>query len=296
MNAVALGEAVLPKAGLKAHVCLPGSASPPACRGPASPPACRGLASDPANGERGTRSRVGAHVCLPGSASPPACRGPASPPACRGPASPPACRGRSSNGNDRQRLALRPPDRPLCATEPARRAHSCKVAPLVGQKKPATYPRRPGRSRTARTIPTVPCPSCQTASRRYAHSHRHPAIKHVPRQSGPLDLRALADGLGWRPPPPNSPDKPPALRYSPGETTEMAIRHPSTHSATSPPARLPCRPPGQHDPSGPISRPRHARRATPHRGLRLRNRPILSARTRTAGLPGSTVSSKPICT
>ena len=28
--------------GPKAHVCLPGSASPPACRGPASPPACRG--------------------------------------------------------------------------------------------------------------------------------------------------------------------------------------------------------------------------------------------------------------
>jgi hypothetical protein len=37
-----------PKAGSKAHVCLPGSASPPACRGPASPPACRGPASPPA--------------------------------------------------------------------------------------------------------------------------------------------------------------------------------------------------------------------------------------------------------
>ncbi len=30
------------EAGLKAHVCLPGPASPPACRGPASPPACPG--------------------------------------------------------------------------------------------------------------------------------------------------------------------------------------------------------------------------------------------------------------
>jgi hypothetical protein len=30
-----------PTAGWKAHVCLPGSASPPACRGSASPPACR---------------------------------------------------------------------------------------------------------------------------------------------------------------------------------------------------------------------------------------------------------------
>jgi hypothetical protein len=29
------------RAGPKAHVCLPGSASPPACRGSASPPACR---------------------------------------------------------------------------------------------------------------------------------------------------------------------------------------------------------------------------------------------------------------
>jgi hypothetical protein len=65
--------------------------------------ACRGSASHPANGERRTGSRGRAHVCLPGSASPPA---------CRGSASPPACRGRSSNGNDRQRLALRPPDRP----------------------------------------------------------------------------------------------------------------------------------------------------------------------------------------
>jgi len=77
---------------------------------------------------RGCSIRAGlkAHVCLPGSASPPACRGPASPPACRGSASPPACRGRSSNGGDRRPLALRLPDRPLCAAEPARRAHSCQ--------------------------------------------------------------------------------------------------------------------------------------------------------------------------
>ena len=77
--------------------------------------------SEPVRSEAGLK----AHVCLPGSASPPA---------CRGPATPPACRGRSSSGNDRQRLAPRLPDRPLCATEPARRAHSCKAAPRVGQE------------------------------------------------------------------------------------------------------------------------------------------------------------------
>jgi len=81
-----------------------------------------------------------AHVCLPGSASPPACRGSASPPACRGPASPPACRGRSSKGDDRRPIAPRLPNRPLCATEPARRAHSCQVAPLIGQKKTRHLP------------------------------------------------------------------------------------------------------------------------------------------------------------
>gem|GEM_PF-3454853 len=72
----------------------------------------------------------------PGGRHTSACRGPASPPACRGPASPPACRGRSSTANDRQPLAPHLPDRPLVATEPARRAHSCHVAPLVGQKNP----------------------------------------------------------------------------------------------------------------------------------------------------------------
>jgi len=66
-----------------------------------------------------------AHVCLPGSASPPA---------CRGPASPPACRGRRLHDADRQPLTPHLPGRPPCAAEPARRAHSCQVAPLVGQK------------------------------------------------------------------------------------------------------------------------------------------------------------------
>jgi hypothetical protein len=113
------------RAGLKAHVCLPGSASPPACRGSASPPACRGSASPPA--------------CR-GSASPPTCRGSASPPACRGSASPPACRARRLVGADRQPLALRLPDRPLRAAESAKRAHSCQVAPLVGQKKTRHLP------------------------------------------------------------------------------------------------------------------------------------------------------------
>jgi len=80
-------------AGLKAHVCLPGSASPPACRGSASPPACRGSAS---------------------------------PPACRGCASPPACQGRRLDGADRQPLAPRLPDRPLHAAEPSKRAHACQ--------------------------------------------------------------------------------------------------------------------------------------------------------------------------
>jgi hypothetical protein len=129
--------------GPKAHVCLPGSASPPACRGPASPPACRGPASPPA-----CRGPASPPACR-GPASPPACRGPASPPACRGPASPPAClgsasppacRGRRLDGADRRPIALRLPDRPLRATKPARRAHSCQVAPLIGQKKTRHLP------------------------------------------------------------------------------------------------------------------------------------------------------------
>jgi hypothetical protein len=64
-----------------------------------------------------------------------------------------------------------------------------------------------------------------------------------------MDLRLLADGPGWRPPPRNPPDELSALRYSPAETTKMAIRHPSTHSATSPcylPAPLPTSPTACH--------------------------------------------------
>jgi hypothetical protein len=90
---------IRPGNGPKAHVCLPGSASPPACRGSASPPACRG------------------------SASPPACRGSASPPACRGPASPPASRGRRLDGNDRQPLAP-PPARPAATRNQARQTRA----------------------------------------------------------------------------------------------------------------------------------------------------------------------------
>jgi hypothetical protein len=68
---------------------------------------------------QGTRLPAGVSLtsCLPG---------PASPPACRGSASPPASRGRRLDGADRQPIALRPPDRPLRATEPAKRAHSCQ--------------------------------------------------------------------------------------------------------------------------------------------------------------------------
>jgi len=135
----------------------------------------------------------------------------------------PACRAAAMRNRTRQTRALLPS------------GTSCR-------SKPATYPRRPGRSRTARTIPTVPCPSCQTASRRYAHSHRHPATRHLSCQSGRKDLRIVADRLGWRPPPQDPPDKLPASRYSPAETTKVANRHPLTHSAATspcPPALLP---------------------------------------------------------
>jgi hypothetical protein len=113
---------------------------------------------------------------------------------------------------------------------------------LLGQNPPLTHG-DPAEAQAAWTIPTVPCPSCQTASRRYAHSHRRAHIKQLLCQSGRVDFRILADGLGWRPPPRNPPAKPAALRYCPGETTEMANRHPSTHSATSPsvPACSPAR-------------------------------------------------------
>jgi endogenous inhibitor of DNA gyrase (YacG/DUF329 family) len=131
-----------------------------------------------------------------------------------------------------------PPARPAAMRNRARQTCALLQSGTSCRSKPATYPRRPGRSRTAWTIPTVPCPSCQTASRRYAHSHRHPTIKQLLCRARPLDLHALADGLGWRPPPRNPPDGPSALRYSPAETIKMANRHPSTHSATSTPARL----------------------------------------------------------
>ena len=139
-----------------AHVCLPGSASPPACRGSASPPACRG------------------------SASPPACRGSASPPACRGPASPPACRGRRLSSADRRPLAPRLPGRPLVATEPARRARACRVAPLV-RSKPATYPRRPGRSPSRLDNPNRPVSILSNSEPALcalapARSHQAPAV------------------------------------------------------------------------------------------------------------------------
>jgi hypothetical protein len=94
-------------AGLSLTSSLPGSASPPACRGSASPPACRGSAS---------------------------------PPACRGSASPPACQGRRLDGADRQPLAPRLPGQPLHAAELSKRAHSCQVAPLIGQKKTRHLP------------------------------------------------------------------------------------------------------------------------------------------------------------
>jgi hypothetical protein len=105
----------------QAHVCLPGSASPPACRGPAS--------EDPANGERRTgrrhtsACRVQPHLLPAGGLLHLLPAG-----------------GRRLNGSDRQPLAPRPPDRPLCATKPAKRAHSCQVAPLVGQKKTRHLP------------------------------------------------------------------------------------------------------------------------------------------------------------
>ena len=93
--------------GPKAHVCLPGSASPPACRGSASPPACRG------------------------SASPPACRGSASPPACRAVALTAPTAGPSRSACQTGRYAQpSPPD----ARTPA------KVAPLVRSEKTRHLP------------------------------------------------------------------------------------------------------------------------------------------------------------
>ena len=182
----------------------------------------------PGLGAQAVQSDAGleAHVCLPGSASPPA---------CRGSASPPACRGRSSNGDDRRPLASRLPDRPLRATEPARRAHSCQVAPLVGQNPPLTRgdPTEagpPGQSQPSRVHPVKqPAGAMRTRT--------GPPIRQLLCQGGRVDLRAVAGGSRWRPPPRDPPDKLPASRYSPAESAKTANRHPRTHSATSPSRR-----------------------------------------------------------
>jgi len=182
----------------------------------------------PGLGAQAVQSEAGlkAHVCLPGSASPPA---------CRGSASPPACRGRSSNGDDRRPLASRLPDRPLRATEPARRAHSCQVAPLVGQNPPLTRgdlteAGPPGQSQPSRVHPVKqPAGAMRTRT--------GPPIKQLLCQGGRVDLRAVAGGSRWRPPPRDPPDMLPASRYSPAESAKTANRHPRTHSATSPSRR-----------------------------------------------------------
>ena len=91
------------------------------------------------------------------------------PPAYRAPpAGPAACRNRT---------------RQTCAQQP-------RVAPLL-RSKPATLPTATRvLPRTAWTIPTVPCPSCQTASRRYAHSRRV-QTKQLPCPLQFLDFTAL---------------------------------------------------------------------------------------------------------
>ena len=165
-----------------------------------------------------------------GSASPPACRGSASPPACRGPSPsrhrPPACRAPSAGP-----AARRNRPRQTCAQQP-------RVAPLFrSEKNPPRYPRRPGLPQTAWTIPTVPCPSCQTASRRYAHSHRHPAIKQLLCQPDPMDWQAVTSRPRRRAVTPCPPSAASAIQYCLGKTLEVAIHHPPTHSAT--PSRLP---------------------------------------------------------
>jgi len=150
-------------------------------------------------------------------------------------------------------------------------------------EKPATYPRRPGRSRTVWTIPTVPCPSCQTASRRYAHSHRRAQNKHLLCQSGRMDLRIVADGLRQRPPPRNPPDEPPASRYSPAETTETANRHPPTHSATSPSCPPALQPAGSPASERLFSRMPGGRRTSCLPGVCFASRPIPCLRPRPHG-------------
>jgi hypothetical protein len=201
------------RAGPKAHVCLPGSASPPACRGSASPPACRG------------------------SASPPACRGSASPPACRGSASPPACRGRRLDGADRQPLAPRLPGQPLHAAEPSKHAHACQSGTSCRSEKnpPLTHgdPAEagpPGQSQPSRVHPVK-----QQAGAMRTRTGARPSSSSCARPVARI-CAYLPTGSGGGRHPQNPPDKPPALRYCPGETAEMAIRHPCAHSATSPSA------------------------------------------------------------
>jgi hypothetical protein len=145
----------------------------------------RGVSQRPFDAGRveGTRLPAGLSFtsCLPGLCFTSCLPGSASPPACRGSASPPANRGRRLDGADRQPLALRLPGRPLCATEPAERAHSCRVAPLIGQKKPATYPRRPGQSPSRLDNPNRPVSILSNSEPALcalapARSHQAPAV------------------------------------------------------------------------------------------------------------------------
>jgi hypothetical protein len=114
--------------GLCFTSCLPGSASPPACRGSASPPACRAQPHLLPAGALLHLLPAGLSLtsCLPGLCFTSCLPGSASPPACRGSASPPACRGRRLDGADRQPLAPRLPGQPLHAAEPSKHAHACQ--------------------------------------------------------------------------------------------------------------------------------------------------------------------------
>jgi len=183
----------------------------------------------------GTRLPAGLSFtsCLPGACFTSCLPGSASPPACRGPASPPACRGRSSNGNDRRPLAPRLPDRPLRATKPARRAHSCQVAPLVGQKTrhlpTATRPRPDRLDNPNRPVSVLSNSEPALCALAPAPDHQAPPV--------PVRWHGFASSCA-RVEVAAATSKParraPASRYSPGETTETANRHPPTHSATSP--------------------------------------------------------------
>jgi len=180
--------------------CLPGSASPPACRGPASPPACRG---------------------------------PASPPACRGPASPPARRGRRLYGADRQPLASRLLDRPLHATEPARRAHACQRGTSCRSEKnpPLTHgdPAEagpPGQSQPSRVHPVK-----QQAGAMRTRTGARPSSTSC---ASPIawtygQLRDAAGGGRH----PVFTCRAPIFAVFPGQYCEVAGRHPNMAAATS---------------------------------------------------------------